>query len=496
MKCAQADLKEFDLDLYNRRQDNDSDRGGLLDRLNIVNTKLSDLNSQEIAENAGFVEKIRALKGDLPEHPTRWRSRNRQFFDNWEQKEAAYDEHVRKIEEAEGQKVEAHEKRQAVRRELGGLLEAVDHEQDLCSLKNSLVEEQRGRNTILLAVIQTFRRQFPIPDSNQHDLNTKIHSLCCLHWLRHHDRFEILKAANSKTLHNLDKISILKLVRAHDGGLAQGYARLKALPRAFLIDDNSLERVIVDYRDDNRAFLAILNKCKELRAERKIAAGQAAHSSAIQPLAQKVNPLKDYLEYDEAWLVNSPREANEILEKEFFFKCLDGRYRGKTVWTFLFELVTQPDIFQGTQAHRSFRNRKVLLHWINNAIEEQISMKQIEAFVLRCHWSEILFQLEAQYISAIEHGWELYDEVLINPEGPARRLRITRPDMADEIEKLLCRSQHALGLDGAERDVDENWLLDQLNERWKKLNAPQRVDRDMLHNCLVYFSSVGRYFRM
>jgi hypothetical protein len=83
LKYAEADLEELDVDLYNRREDNIKDKSVLVDMLNAVRAKISNLNSQEIPENAGSDEKIRALKADLPEHPTRWRARNCQFFDNW-----------------------------------------------------------------------------------------------------------------------------------------------------------------------------------------------------------------------------------------------------------------------------------------------------------------------------------------------------------------------------------------------------------------------------
>jgi hypothetical protein len=85
LKYAEADLEELDVDLYNRREDNIKDKSVLVNMLNAVRAKISNLNSQEIAENAGSDEKIRALKADLPEHLTRWRARNRHFFDNWKQ---------------------------------------------------------------------------------------------------------------------------------------------------------------------------------------------------------------------------------------------------------------------------------------------------------------------------------------------------------------------------------------------------------------------------
>jgi hypothetical protein len=73
---------------------------------------------------------------------------------------------VPKIEEAEGEKLEARERREVEMVKNTGLLAAVSNEQDLCNLKHLLIEEQRGGNTIILEVIQIFRKGFPIPDPN------------------------------------------------------------------------------------------------------------------------------------------------------------------------------------------------------------------------------------------------------------------------------------------------------------------------------------------
>lgn len=104
-------------------------------------------------------------------------------------------------------------------------------------------------------------------------------------------------------------------------------------------------------------------------------------------------------------------------------------------------------------------------------------MRQIEAFILRCHRDRIFFSLHSEKVVAITHGWELIDEILIDPGSPARRVRRVEPPIAIEIGNLLVSQQYTLRLTRKDRDVDEDWLLENLNEKWKRVWKWRKIDR-------------------
>ena len=240
--------------------------------------------------------------------------------------------------------MEAEEDRDAEPTTIEGLLQVIDNEQTIYTLKRRLIERQRDRNTLVLKSIKKYRVVPPFGHDPefaymQVGFNITLHAFLCVHHIRHVDRIRILRYSRSKTLESLDKITILKFVQEHDDyyGLNGGgpyYEQLRKLPVGGDVDERDLLAVVLGYREDNKEFYSVLQKAK---------LNSPLMSGGVQdPVRTRMpdNALSD------AWLVKTEEQAADVLKETICIKCIDGRYRRRAVWECLSKLVTQPDVVQ------------------------------------------------------------------------------------------------------------------------------------------------------
>jgi tRNA splicing ligase len=113
-------------------------------------------------------------------------------------------------------------------------------------------------------------------------------------------------------------------------------------------------------------------------------------------------------------------------------------------------------------------NRFALFNFVNHFIvdfksAETFSLKDIEAFLIKCHYDQELFELDGDLIKKIEFGWELCDEILIGPTRPAIRNSTPAHKYAHVVRKILRNNQKNLKMDSynkALRDISAVELFD------------------------------------
>jgi hypothetical protein len=301
----------------------------------------------------------------------------------------------------------------------------------------------------------------------------------------------------STTLVAVDKLTILRAARnvssLVEEGNAQDYALLQPVPISMSnlesVEDNIRSAIEILREEISEWYREVVGTYDIVYSNRKSKQLDEEHYRVTH---------SQVLQYPEAWTIQNLEQANDVLKSKITYTSMEGGIKIRNLWTYLHNLVLQPGFFEGKPSKRNFLHRVDFLGWINGSTEDEISLEQLEAFLIKCNSEQVLFGLNGQRVDALEPGWELSDEVLIDPTGPARcKIIPSTHDPSAEVELILLQNQARLHMDDDKyRSFPRDYLQDQLGVLWKEQfpRSNRDLGRNTVDRLLEYFSSLGKFF--
>jgi hypothetical protein len=132
---------------------------------------VSRLEHESRLEEARDSEILEDMTQRLPKSPESWRSRHRDRFDEWEDYDNDYNDRLREFEAFEDDKRRRYAARDAELSEERELVETGILLAEIRELALLMIRDHRLRTRLMLDIVKSFRRRFPIPDPNQKRIN-------------------------------------------------------------------------------------------------------------------------------------------------------------------------------------------------------------------------------------------------------------------------------------------------------------------------------------
>ena len=183
-------------------------------------------------------------------------------------------------------------------------------------------------------------------------------------------------------------------------------------------------------------------------------------------------------------------QAESVLSRSVTYISHTNIVATESVQSLLGTIFHQPNLSTNFRTLSSKTPQDFLDH-LNSFFEMNITIPQMEAFLVYCNHHKELFKYTLFHnVVPVSSGWEAVDEALYG--GPVQKFTLFKTEWDQYVEKIMVEDCQALGLMSADRDISVGELIDRFNKRQL---LDKRISVRRLIDTIGYWHLAGKLFR-